>query len=104
MPVSIEDDEDAPAVDPENLPRFSGPCPACPKCGLPRGNTVGTIVSYQQAADGREYVERRCERCADADQAPCPGCGGRNDSLLGGECQSCIRHHNWLSGSSTRIG
>lgn len=112
MPVSIEDDEDALTVNPEDLPPFSGPCPACPKCGLPRGKAVGTTVSYQQAADGREYVERRCghcgygwrERCADADQAPCAGCGGWNDSLLGGECQSCIRHNNWLSGPSTRIG
>jgi len=92
-----------------DLPPFSGPCPPCPKCGLPRGKAVGTTVSYRKAGDV-EWVKRGCghcgfswlERCADADFEPCVGCGGFVGKYLGPnpavpKCDGCRDREAWES-------
>lgn len=89
----------------EDLPPFSGPCPACRKCGLPKGKAVGSAYRYGKE-DDQEFMERTCgqcgytwrERCADEDWVQCHRCQGcAHPPLLGAEplCDSCQEDEIW---------
>lgn len=90
----------------EHLPPFSGHCPACVKCGLPKGKAVGGAFRYIKDGD-MECMERRCgrcgyswrERCADEDWLQCVQCGGCAYPPLFEEspkCEECKREEFYM--------
>lgn len=90
----------------EQLPPFSGPCPPCKKCGLPKGKAVGTTTRYFKEGES-EYVRRCCgqcgyswhERCADEDWVQCSMCQGcAHPPILGARplCEWCQRQEAYM--------
>lgn len=103
--------EQSVTVDVAALPPFSGPTPACRKCGAPQG-TVAARTRYR-AQGGSEHVERECggcgftwlERCANADFEPCVSCGGfMGPRLLPGNdrCVKCAER-DWRLGATGAV-